>query len=71
MDQVAEWMQWRPDWEKESYTEHRDLVLMPVFALIFLSVRYLLDSFIFQVYFAFLFLLCHAMPLESASQHHD
>jgi hypothetical protein len=48
MDQVAEWMQWRPDWEKESYTEHRDLVLMPVFALVFLSVRYLLDSFIFQ-----------------------
>jgi hypothetical protein len=57
MDQVAEWMQWRPDWEKESYTEHRDLVLMPVFALVFLSVRYLLDSFIFQVCFAFLFLL--------------
>ncbi len=56
MDQVAEWMQWRPDWEKESYTEHRDLVLMPVFALVFLSVRFLLDSFIFQVCFAFLFL---------------
>jgi hypothetical protein len=49
IDLVVKWLQWQPDWEKESYPEINDLVLMPIFAIIFPLVRYLLDSFIFEV----------------------
>jgi hypothetical protein len=48
MDLVVKWLQWQPDWEKESYPEINDLVLMPIFAIIFPLVRYLLDSFMFE-----------------------
>ncbi|KAH9530537.1 hypothetical protein CY35_20G009500 [Sphagnum magellanicum] len=48
MDLVVKWLLWQPDWEKESYPEINDLILMPIFAIIFPLVRYLLDSFMFE-----------------------
>lgn len=38
----------RPDWEKESYPEAKDLVLIPLFAVLFPTVRYLFDSFFLE-----------------------
>lgn len=38
-----------PDWEKESYPEAKDLALMPLFALLFPTVRYFLDNCILEV----------------------
>jgi hypothetical protein len=49
MEWVVKWWQWQPDWEKESYPKIDDLVLMPIFAIIFPLMRYVLDSFIFEV----------------------
>jgi len=37
-----------PDWEKESYPEAKDLALMPLFALLFPTVRYFLDNCILE-----------------------
>lgn len=38
-----------PDWEQESYPEFRDLALIPVFAVLFPTVRFFLDKFVFEV----------------------
>lgn len=38
-----------PDWEKESYPEVRDLVLIPLFAIFFPTLRFFLDKFVFEV----------------------
>ena len=38
-----------PDWEKESYPEAKDLALMPLFALLFPTVRFFLDNYILEV----------------------
>uniref|UniRef100_A0A5B7C9N1 TLC domain-containing protein n=1 Tax=Davidia involucrata TaxID=16924 RepID=A0A5B7C9N1_DAVIN len=36
------------DWEQESYPEYEDFVLLPFFALLFPSVRFFLDNFVFE-----------------------
>ena len=35
-------MDW-PDWEKESYPDARDLMMIPLFAMVFPTVRYCFD----------------------------
>ncbi|PIN12751.1 Protein transporter of the TRAM (translocating chain-associating membrane) superfamily [Handroanthus impetiginosus] len=36
------------DWEQESYPQYEDFIVLPLFALFFPTVRYLLDRFVFQ-----------------------
>lgn len=38
-----------PDWERESYPDVKDLVMIPLFAVVFPTIRYFFDSFIFEV----------------------
>lgn len=45
-----------PDWEHESKCTVADLALVPVFAVIFPTVRFLLDALIFEVVASSLFL---------------
>jgi len=40
---------WPPRWEEESQQSVRDLTLVPILALMFFVVRYLLDRVIFEV----------------------
>ncbi|KAL2649710.1 hypothetical protein R1flu_017838 [Riccia fluitans] len=46
---IARWRkgEW-PDWEAESYPETRDLLMIPVFAVFFFTVRYILDTSVFE-----------------------
>ncbi|KAL3702093.1 hypothetical protein R1sor_020115 [Riccia sorocarpa] len=46
---IARWRkgEW-PDFEAESYTEARDLLMIPLFAVFFFSVRYILDTSLFD-----------------------
>jgi hypothetical protein len=37
------------DWENESYPAYEDFLILPFFALLFPSVRFFLDRFIFEV----------------------
>jgi hypothetical protein len=37
------------DWEREAYPAYRDFFALPLFAVFFLVVRYLLDCFVFEV----------------------
>ena len=39
------------NWEQESYPMPKDLVLVPLFALFFLSLRLFLDRYVFEVKF--------------------
>lgn len=39
------------DWEQESYPEYGDFAVLPFFALLFPSVRFFLDRFLFEVQF--------------------
>ncbi|GAA0139113.1 transferase [Lithospermum erythrorhizon] len=36
------------DWEQESYPEYQDFIVLPLFAIFFLTVRFFLDRFIFE-----------------------
>ncbi|CAI9785325.1 unnamed protein product [Fraxinus pennsylvanica] len=36
------------DWEHESYTEYKDLIALPIFAIFFPTVRFFLDRFVFE-----------------------
>lgn len=45
------------DWEQESYPELRDFAVLPFFALLFPSVRFFLDRFLFEVQFNAEFIL--------------
>ncbi|CAM6105194.1 unnamed protein product [Calypogeia fissa] len=40
-------LQW-PQWETESYPESKDLFMIPAFSVFFFTVRYLLDTFVFE-----------------------
>lgn len=36
------------DWEHESYTEYKDFIALPIFAIFFPTVRFFLDRFVFE-----------------------
>lgn len=36
------------DWEQESYPQYEDFIVLPLFTLIFLTVRFFLDRFVFE-----------------------
>ena len=38
-----------PDWEKESYPAAKDLLMMPLFAVLFPTVRFFFDHLILEV----------------------
>ncbi|KAG6547696.1 hypothetical protein Mapa_011146 [Marchantia paleacea] len=46
---IARWQrgEW-PDWDAESYPEAKDLLLIPMFAVLFFTARYLLDTLVFE-----------------------
>lgn len=57
-----------PDWEHESKCTVADLALVPVFAVIFPTVRFLLDTLIFEVLSLSLSLsLCVCVRIECPS----
>jgi hypothetical protein len=37
-----------PNWDSESYPESRDLMIIPLFSVFFFTIRYLLDTFVFE-----------------------
>lgn len=42
--------EWRwPNWETESYPEAKDLMMIPAFSVFFFTIRYVLDTFVFEV----------------------
>lgn len=41
------------DWEQESYPAYEDFILLPFFLILFPSVRFLLERFVFEVLFFF------------------
>jgi ceramide synthetase len=47
------------DWESESYPVATDFIAIPLFAVFFLSVRFVLDKYVFEVssYYSLTFLL--------------
>lgn len=60
------WPSW-PDWEEESDPQLKDLVLVPVFALVFPTVRYLLDKYILEVCSNLTYTNLYALPTQIAS----
>jgi hypothetical protein len=42
-----------PNWDEESYPDIQDLVLIPLFAILFLTLRFFLDKFVFEVRYVF------------------
>lgn len=43
------------DWEYESYPSYEDFAVLPLFAVFFPTVRFLLDRFVFEVIFLLIF----------------
>jgi len=42
-----------PNWDEETYPEIQDLVLIPLFAILFPTLRFFLDKFVFEVRYVF------------------
>jgi hypothetical protein len=42
-----------PNWDEETYPEIQDLGLIPLFAILFPTVRFFLDKFVFEVRYVF------------------
>jgi hypothetical protein len=42
-----------PNWDEETYPEIQDLVLLPLFAILFPTLRFFLDKFVFEVCYVF------------------
>jgi hypothetical protein len=42
-----------PNWDEESYPDIQDLVLIPLFAILFPTLRFFLDKFVFEVRYVF------------------
>ncbi len=42
-----------PNWDEETYPEIQDLVLIPLFAILFTTLRFFLDKFVFEVRYVF------------------
>ncbi len=42
-----------PNWDEETYPEIQDLGLIPLFAILFPTLRFFLDKFVFEVRYVF------------------